>query len=161
MPYYHATTKVYVAGDSIVPTGPTTYYVDAVRELEMARPHGAPSRDVCVFSADSPGAASQFKEAQLRYERNAGAAYQVYEVAHVGAHRSAPMRLVAEISSRIQAATPFGPVVSEYWSPALNWHFMEWFGPELRVIAQATAGVDNEIVRSFHYGQDTDQSKRL
>src|SRR6218665_2474189 len=154
----HGTYQVLVAGEVLTATLSCAYYPHVVAELELKRPAGAPSREVCIFATDTLEGAAAYLEAQ---NNGTGTAPHFYEIDMPLAQR-APFRLIHEISNRLKHGREIGSAVGEYWAPTLNWRLWEYFGPSFTVLREVAAPSPEKVVQfRWLYDLDVDKASRL
>lgn len=155
---YHSSYATLTIGQVLSAHQPCKYYPGVVAELERLRPVGVPSRDYCVFATDSLAGASAFAKAQHPGENEAP---HFYEVEMSIAHR-APFKLIHEIAKRMEAGREHDSAVKEYWRPALDWAFWEYFGPSLTVVREVAPPSAGEVeLFEARYMHDLDRAQRI
>lgn len=154
---YHATLSQLNIGDVLNATNTQNTYVQAVVEIEKCKPTSSPSRSVALFATDSPEKAYLYAEKEF----GASAIIEVYEV-EMPINYKAPMCLVHQIHKRIQANSLYSHLVSEYWNSKMNWHFYEYFGPEIRIIAKCSKPKTSDVFREdIRYKNDFDIARNM
>lgn len=136
---------------------PGTYYPDAVSTLELSRPGHLPSREKCVFAADSGAAATAFLRAQVAAHEG----IRLYEVEMPHFHK-APFRIVHELHKRMKASRNVDALVREYWSPKERWKFFEYFGPSFTVVKKVPTPAEMDVILfEYAYMADSDLSEAI
>lgn len=153
MPLYHASRRDFADGDHLVAAVPTDYYPKAATAIDKLRPTGAPSRNICLFSAEKPEFAVFF----LMKQGVLPADIRLYEIDMLNPWRS-PFALTHAISKKIEAGVNVDAAIAEYWSPTLSWNFFEVFGPEMIIQKQIPIPSLSELILTFKYGQDFDRA---
>lgn len=129
MKLYHASVKELEIDRVITADRPVSFYPDVVPIYENARPDGAPSRSVCLFAADAPEKAARFMQAQGQES------FHIYEV-EMNEFWSGPFCITHEIYRRMKLERPIDGLIGEYWNPKRDWRFIEYFGPQLKILSE-------------------------
>jgi hypothetical protein len=139
--FYHASSQIFKNGDLLTNPSPVTTGPNAVRELQAARPPGAPARDACFFACENPENAVRFLEAERAWKGTLASQHtHVYTVQFPAGLWKGPMAIIGAIEKRVAAgAPPFNRLVTEYWTQTLTWQFFEVFGPEMLIVSSVSA----------------------
>jgi hypothetical protein len=146
---FHAFQNNYSQGQKITATSQSVFYPLAVPALDQARPSGLPSRGICLCATDDLAFAYLFAMKQ-QWPRDG---IRLYEVEMENFHR-APMAIVHAIQRRLENSEDISALLSEYWSPKLNWHYFECFGPEMELVRPIGAPSIDETIMGFNYQGD-------
>lgn len=163
VPFFHATTETWADGTRL--TGPPRAAVcpGAVAALQAACPPGAPRRDACFFACENPENAVRFLQAELtRKPTPSNCPIVVYSVDFPAGYASGPMALVGAIEKKLATGSPVTEAVAEYWASTRNWQFLEFFGPEMLIIApEEMPDLIAESAATFRYQNDYAQAADL
>lgn len=153
---YHSTLNSYAPGELVLASSPTTFYLDAVAEIERIRPSNLPSRLCCVFATNDLEFCYYFA---LRQKWDPSQ-IKIYEV-EMDAYHKAPIAIVHPLQRRIEKGSSTGKLANEYWHPTEPWKFWEFFGPAMTVRGQVSAPNINETAMFMKYQGDSDHASNL
>ncbi|MBP3983985.1 hypothetical protein J5837_06040 [Pseudoxanthomonas helianthi] len=131
MPLYHATLRAYSSGQEVVATVPTTFYPEAVTEIEKFRGTHQPNRSFCLFATDDLDFCYYFALRQ-RFDPEK---INIYEV-QMALYHKAPIAIVHTLQRRIEKGESLGRLPDEYWNPTVAWKFWEYFGSAMTIVGE-------------------------
>lgn len=156
MPLYHTTLNTYFAGEKVLAEERSSFYPDALFELDKTQPKDAPSRSICLFSA-------QKLEFSYLYALGQGwpkEEIKIYEV-EMEFYREAPMAIVHALQRKIEKGQPIDVSMNEYWFPKKDWSFMEAFGPSMDIVQEVSLPSINEYALRVRYYSEADRASQL
>jgi hypothetical protein len=155
---FHATRRVFYAGEVVVADTQTHYYPEVLAMLEQHRPNCYPSRSICVFAADSAAASTKFLLSEPGVKADDIRVYRV----HMNHYHRAPFRVIHELNKRIKSAGAVNQLIDEYWQPKQDWVFWEYFCGSFSVIEETKRATHAETYAfGIRYLRDVDLSATL
>lgn len=153
---FHASKSDFLVGQVFDNPRPTTYYPDAVVEMENHRPTHAPSRSSCFFTSDREDFAVFF----LLRQGGPLADIRLYAV-NLPVYWKAPFAITHALHRRIEKSQPTQPLVAEYWQQHESWIFYEFFGPRMIIEEIRPLPDIKEMSLTYRYSIDTDLASTL
>jgi hypothetical protein len=134
---FHASLSEFEPGFVVTASNQVNVYPTAAKLIDSARACKNVSRIVAVFATAQPGDAVAYLQTQLGVSGRFSELSDIhlYEV-EMPLCGFGPMRLLKDIDNMLQANTDPSPLVREYLNPTRNWLFLEYYGPEFKVLKE-------------------------